>query len=886
LKVIERIALIMNTAIPLTEVARLAAADDNVAIITRTLPAGTQIIIDDEVITLAHTLLEAHRLALRPVAAGEHLLSWGKPFGTAIAPIRPGDYIVNDAMLAELRSRKLDFPLPAAPNFSDDVPPYVFDEERFTAAPPLPSDPDALNFMGYVRPGSRGVGTRNLIVLLGTSSLTGAFVRALETRLHPLAEDCPNLDGIVAVAHTEGGGAQPNNRELLLRTLAGFMVHPNVGAVLAVDHGIEAVTNAHLREYLRAHDYPLADTTHAFFSLRDGFTASLERAEGIVRGWLPAVTAQERQRVSACHLKIALQCGGSDAFSGISGNPLAAQVARAILRSGGSANLAETDELVGAEAYVLDRVKDADTVRAFIAMRDRFAAQLAQHGHSVLANPSGGNLYRGLYNIYLKSLGAAAKRAPDVRLDAVIDYGERMTAPGFYFMNSPGNDLESVAGQVAAGCNLIFFVTGNGSITNFPFVPTIKIVTTTARYELLPAEMDVNAGAYLDGVSMDALTEQTVALTQAVASGQRTAGERAGHAQVQIWRDWHTPGQTTARDFSGEAHTIQTDVPVRELRIPMFAGERGPAAEQISMILPTSLCSGQIARLCAEQITERHGRRCVALVHTEGCGTTSETEFNRTMLGYLTHPSVQHVMLLEHGCEKTHNAYMRALLSDAGIDPQTFGWASVQLDGGIQAAMDRMSAWFAERFAAEAPPSIREAGMDAVRIGLLTRSTLPAEAARALDQLAREIVGGGGLLVLPDHDGLRQHSEFLPELDWQPTLGYAQSPRAQGLHLMHMPFDHWNETLVGLGAAGVDMILALTTLAPLPGHPLIPVAQVAAGDGPADDYDLVLRDDDARMVDRLFALITAVLGRDYQPRQHAQANVDFQITRGLHGVSV
>jgi hypothetical protein len=93
-------------------------------------------------------------------------------------------------MLAELRSRKLDFPLPAAPNFSDDVPPHVFDEERFTATPPLPSDPAALNFMGYVRPGSRGVGTRNLIVLLGTSSLTGAFVRALETRLHPLTTIC------------------------------------------------------------------------------------------------------------------------------------------------------------------------------------------------------------------------------------------------------------------------------------------------------------------------------------------------------------------------------------------------------------------------------------------------------------------------------------------------------------------------------------------------------------------------------------------------------------------------------------------------------------------------------------------------------------------------
>jgi altronate dehydratase len=115
------------------------------------------------------------------------------------------------------------------------------------------------------------------------------------------------------------------------------------------------------------------------------------------------------------------------------------------------------------------------------------------HGHSAEGNPSGGNKFRGLYNIALKSIGAARKKDPEVQLDYVIDYSERMTAPGFYFMDSPGNDLESIAGQVASGCNMIFFTTGNGSITNFPFVPTVKFVTTTGRWNLLHDDMDVNA---------------------------------------------------------------------------------------------------------------------------------------------------------------------------------------------------------------------------------------------------------------------------------------------------------------------------------------------------------------------------------------------------------
>ena len=203
------------------------------------------------------------------------------------------------------------------------------------------------------------------------------------------------------------------------------------------------------------------------------------------------------------------------------------------------------------------------------------------------------------------------KRNPDVRLDGVLEYGELLPGPGYYFMDSPGNDLESIAGQVATGCNLIFFVTGNGSITNFPFVPTLKIVTTTDRYELLQKDMDVNAGLYLDGTDMEVLGRSFFDLTLKVAEGQRTLGEQAGHSQIQLWRNWDLEsGQTDLRHpaptLAGQPLSVE---PVSFL--PNFNYEgvlyRGQAVPNPTcLIVPTSLCSGQIASLAVRRLRNSH----------------------------------------------------------------------------------------------------------------------------------------------------------------------------------------------------------------------------------------------------------------------------------------
>ncbi len=882
----------------LNEIARLPDPADNCAIAIRDLPAGIMVHAGQQTFALSHTVLEGHRFAIEPIPTGAELTSWRQRFGIATRAIEPGDYVMNEGVQVELARRNLDFPLPAQPNFDNRISPYHFDEASFQPAPPLPLHRDLRHFLGYPRAGGRGVGTRNMIVILGTSSLVAGFVRTLSQLTASLANDFPNVDAIVPVAHTEGGHRNPNNRELLLRTLAGFIVHPNVGALVAVDSGADAITNADLRTYMRENAYPLDDVLHRFHSLSPNFAANVAWFKDLLAEWLPRVNRFERRPQPLSELKIALQCGGSDAFSGISGNPLAAWVAKEVIQYGGSANLAETDELIGAEAYLLDKVERVETARKFLAAVERFKEWVGWHGQTAEGNPSGGNKYRGLYNIYLKSLGAAAKRHPAVPLHDVIEYSQRMTSGGFYFMDSPGNDLESIAGQVASGCNMIFFVTGNGSITNFPFVPTIKFVTTTARFELLKKDMDVNAGEYLDGAPLADLGARTLDLTVEVASGRQSVGERAGHHQAQIWRDWQQTGPANLtlierQTYSGDPIPIPPAVALPRLEVPVYQTERGPTTEQIALIMPTSLCSGQIAKMTADllnagDLCRAHGlTRFATLVHTEGCGGTVVPEYKDMQIGYLQHPKLRHTLLLEHGCEITHNSYFRGLMAERGLDPDQFGWASIQLDGGIDAVMLKIQRWFSDRLRDDSPPKRTMAGMEALRLGLLTQGALPDQVAHGLARLCQIIVTGGGTVVASDKDALfsAPFSAALQLPDQPaPTLGYGQLAVQAGFHIMSNPRQHWAETLAGLGASGVELMLGYVEGYPLAGHPLVPVLQVSSGAASPADFDAILNEGHDP-VPEMLALLAAALKGEHIARHRRTGTEDFQVTRGLLGVS-
>ena len=908
------------------EAARLPSPTDNVAIATRTLEAGSEISSEDGRFTLSHTVLEGHRFAVKAIGEGESLLSWGLTFGLSTTEIIPGDYICNAGILDALALRNLEFELPPHPNFRDEIVPYVLDEDEFQPGIQVPMYDRQRFYGGYRRGGNRGVGTRNYIVVIGTTSRTSSIAKTLADRFKGAETHYENIDGIVAVGHTEGGeDIRPNNLEVLLRTLAGFIVHPNVGAVLMLDYGTEAVTNKMLEHYIVQHGYPIHGVRHQFLTLQGSFNASLDKGEAIINRWLEEInTADERIEQPVSSLKIALQCGGSDAFSGISGNPLAAYVAKEIIRYGGFANLAETDELIGAEAYVLQSVKDLETAHKFLDAIERFKERAGWHGHTVEANPSGGNKFRGLYNIVIKSIGAAMKRHPDVRLDDVIPYGERMIESGYYFMDSPGNDLESIAGQVASGANLIFFVTGNGSITNFPFVPTIKVVTTTGRYKLLINEMDVNAGEFLDGVPMEALGQKMLDLTLRIAGGEQSVGEKAGHSQVSIWRNWRQARSTNLNAVlpkeapDGKPLSIRTK---RQPTIPFSTSKDGAAthpkfyaiqtkdgyrSDQIGLVLPTSLCSGQIAEMIADRLNrgrigESHGiSRFAALPHTEGCGVSggnSEDIYARTLIGHLTHPIVALGVLLEHGCEKTHNDYIAVALAKNDIPIDQYGWASVQLDGGIDAAIQKVESWFATRLALMGTPNYTDVGLKHLRLGLMSIGKITDDAMQSFLNLIQTVVGAGGTVVVPANaTGIVSHlylKRVLGDQNLKPTLAYGQSIAEPGFHIMDTPTGHAVETITGLGGTGVDVMFAHVVGHPLQSHRMIPLLQATTDETTRliyqDDLDLTVSDENwtpENFAAQMLEIILEVASRRYTPKLYGRGNTHFQFTRGLLGISM
>jgi altronate dehydratase len=415
--------------------------------------------------------------------------------------------------------------------------------------------------------------------------------------------------------------------------------------------------------------------------------------------------------------------------------------------------------------------------------------------------------------------------------------------------------------------------------------------------------MDINAGRYLEGETMAALTAENFELVIATASGKRTKGEHAGHSQVSLWRNWRQTDNSHLAEL--RARTLPDGKPLNAGRT--FDPTQGGAStcptptERVGLVLPTSLCAAQISRLAAERLNAKGvGRdqglsRFVALTHTEGCGFGGAAMYDllhRTYRGYLTHPNVAAALLLEHGCEKVPNDVMRKHLADAELASDRFGWASVQLDGGIERALEKIEAWFQQKLAAQ-PPAPVAIAPDALTIGLMTTGAVAPETGAALAVVAEEMLERGGSIVIPESDPLLADGRFagavLGAAARHATLAYGQPIAQPGFHVVATESDHWVENLTGLGGCGAQLVVAVVSDHARQGHPLLPVIQVAEpaqrGQLPADDIDQFLAGHAAADQATLRRLIDEVARRQLVPVANAQGFVDFQLTRGLLGVT-
>jgi altronate hydrolase len=482
--------------------------DDDVAIALVPFPAGRRVAVAGQTLTLAQPINAGHKVALHRIAAGQPVRRYGQVIGFATGAIMPGEHVHSHNLA--VGDMQLDY------QFGTDV-------------RAIPAVPDAENrtFMGYRRAQGRA-GTRNTLAIIGTVNCASHAVRLIAARAR--AELLPrfaHVTDIVGLAHKNGCGTREGSPELdmLQRTLAGFARSPNVAGYLFVGLGcevnqFEAMLAAQQLDGFRMPPY---------IGIQDsgGIAATVEEGLRAIATLLPRADAARREPVSVSDLAVALQCGGSDGFSGITANPALGYAVDLLVAQGGTAVLAETPEIYGAE-HLLTRRAVSRAVGERLIERIRWWEDYTERAGFVIDNnPTHGNKAGGLTTIYEKSLGAVAKGG-SMPLQAVYAYAEPVVDHGFTFMDTPGYDPVSVTGQVAGGCNLIAFTTGRGSCFGFRPVPSLKIATNSATYERMRGDMDINAGRVVEGDSVEVIGRAIFDKLIAIASGEPSLSEAQG----------------------------------------------------------------------------------------------------------------------------------------------------------------------------------------------------------------------------------------------------------------------------------------------------------------------------------------------------------------------
>ena len=505
-------------SVPFGDVAVILGADDHVAVAKQSLLPGTVLVLNDgSQLRISQMVPTGHKFALRPVASGDPVRRYGQYIGFATQDINPGQHVhVQNLSIQGMGSLSLDYA------FCADYEPVelVPESERRT-------------FMGFKRADGR-VGTRNFVaVLASVNCSSSATVAIAEYFNEPGAlADFPNVDGVIALPHKGGCGAHIGSKDLHLfqRTLAGNVQHPNVAAYVILSLGCEVNQPIDMMEYTGLDaDHPSVLT----IQIDGGFLKTVEKGIEAVKAVLPAANKATREPVPASELMVALQCGGSDGWSGVTANPGMGKACDLIVKQGGTVVLGETTEVYGAEHLLTRRAKSPDVAQKLLDIIHWWEDYTSYFGGTIDNNPSPGNKLGGLTTIYEKSLGAAAK-AGSTPLNQVVGYGERVTERGFVHMDTPGYDPVSVTGQVAGGCNIVTFTTGRGSAFGYKPAPSIKIATNSVLYTNQEPDMDINAGRVLDGVTLDQLGEEIFQEILDVASGKRTKSETAGVGQEEF----------------------------------------------------------------------------------------------------------------------------------------------------------------------------------------------------------------------------------------------------------------------------------------------------------------------------------------------------------------
>ena len=495
---------------------------DNVVILLDSLECNTPLAAFD--IVLKDSLSTGHKVALKPIKAGEEILKYGQVIGVATKDIAAGEHVhVHNLGMVELEQD------------------YAFGKNAHDL--PMVSKENRATFQGFRRPDNK-VGTRNYVGIVTSVNCSATVARliAKEAENRRLAEKYPNVDGIVPIVHGAGCCIATNDEAFrkLQRTIWGFATHPNFASVLMLGLGCEANQIPLMVESYG--NPPQEKFRYCTIQGEGGTKKTVEQGLQWLEEALEYANQATRETVCISEISVALQCGGSDGLSGITSNPALGHAMDLLVQNGGTAVLAETPEIYGAEHLLTNRAVSHEVGDKLLGLLRWWEDYATKHGSEMNNNPTPGNKDGGLTTILEKSLGAVAK-AGSTNLVDVYEYGEAITAKGLVFMDSPGYDPVSITGEVASGCNIVCFTTGRGSCYGNKPAPTIKIASNTPMYQRMKDDMDLNCGTIADGT--ETVTQAGERIFQEildVASGKETFSEKLGFGDAEF-APWQTYAQ-------------------------------------------------------------------------------------------------------------------------------------------------------------------------------------------------------------------------------------------------------------------------------------------------------------------------------------------------------
>ena len=487
---------------------------DNVAVALAPLQRGLVV----NGLTLADDVPQAHKVAIRPIRAGQGVIKYGYPIGIASRDIAPGQHVHSQNVESGLRENLADLKYNATPA-----------RQRSSE-----SAAAGLTFSGFRRPDGK-VGTRNEIWIVNTvGCVNHASQRIAEAASKELAARGSTIEGVHAFPHPFGCSQLGDDLSYTQRVLAGLVHHPNAAAVLVLGLGCE---NNQMKLFLE--QVGRVDPGRVKYFNAQEVGDEVESGIEAINALADYAAQFRRTEVPIGELMLGMKCGGSDGFSGITANPLVGRVADRMCDAGATTLLTEVPEMFGAEQVLLDRAADENTFRATIKLVNEFRDYFRRYGQPIDENPSPGNKDGGITTLAEKSLGCVQKGGRAM-VRQILDYGRPATPGlgGLALINAPGNDGVSSTAMTIAGAHLILFTTGRGTPMGFP-APTIKIATNSSLAQRKPQWIDFDAGLLTGGeVTIDQLADQLLDLVVDVASGRRRAkNEQHGYREIAIWKN-------------------------------------------------------------------------------------------------------------------------------------------------------------------------------------------------------------------------------------------------------------------------------------------------------------------------------------------------------------